>query len=90
MSVSGIVEAARSTLNHGLKSSLSVFASAVSNALRVVQAQRHVHSATCSGLAAGFTGSPHAFPVKIDPVGVMDQAVEAALGRTAPSLLPVV
>src|SRR5258708_30003404 len=46
----------------------------------VVQAQRHVHSATGSGLSAGFTGSPHALPVEIDPVGVMDQAVEDGVG----------
>ena len=46
----------------------------------VVQAQRHVHSATCSGLSAGLTGSPHALAVEIDPVGVMDQAVEDGVG----------
>src|SRR5229473_1801823 len=47
----------------------------------VVQAQRHVHSATCSGLSAGgFTSSPQALAVEIDPVGVMDQAVEDGVG----------
>src|SRR6202011_443327 len=40
----------------------------------------HVHSATGSGLSAGFAGSPHALPVEIDPVGVMDQAVEDGVG----------
>jgi len=52
----------------------------VGNALRVVQAQRHVHSATCSDLSAGFAGSPHALAVEIDPVGVMDQAIEDGVG----------
>jgi len=46
----------------------------------VVQAQRHVHSATCSGLSAGFAGSPHALPGEIDPVGVVDRAVEDGIG----------
>src|SRR6202171_4943175 len=46
----------------------------------VVQAQRHVHSATCSGLSAGFAGSPHALAVEIDAVGVMNQAVEDGVG----------
>ena len=50
------------------------------NALRVVQAQRHVHSATGSGLSAGLTGSSQALAVEIDPVGVMDQAVEDGVG----------
>ncbi|MGY3146424.1 hypothetical protein ACVWYQ_003423 [Bradyrhizobium sp. USDA 3397] len=52
----------------------------VGNALRVVQAQRHVHRATGSGLSAGLTGSPQALAVEIDPVGVMDQAVENGVG----------
>jgi hypothetical protein len=46
----------------------------------VVQAQRHVHSATCSGFSAGFAGSPQALAVEIDPVGVMDQAIEDGVG----------
>src|SRR5258708_10607287 len=46
----------------------------------VVQAQRHVHSATGSGISAGFTGSSQAFPVEVNPVGVMDQAVEDSVG----------
>jgi hypothetical protein len=46
----------------------------------VVQAQRHVHSAIGSGLSAGLTGSPHALAVQVDPVGVMDQAVEDGVG----------
>jgi hypothetical protein len=52
----------------------------VGNTLRVVQAQRHVHSATGSGLSAGFAGSPQALAVEIDPVGVMDQTVEDGVG----------
>jgi hypothetical protein len=52
----------------------------VGNALRVVQAQRHVHSATGSGLSAGFAGSPQALSGEIDAVGVMDQAVEDGVG----------
>ena len=52
----------------------------VGNALRVVQAQRHVHSATGSGLSAGLAGSPQALAVEVDPVGVMDQAVEDGVG----------
>ena len=50
------------------------------NALCVVQAQRHVHSATGSGLAAGLAGPPQALTVEVDPVGVMDQAVEDGVG----------
>jgi hypothetical protein len=35
----------------------------------------------CSGLSAGgFTSSPQALAVEIDPVGVMDQAVEDGVG----------
>jgi hypothetical protein len=45
----------------------------------VVQ-QRHIHSATCSGLSAEFTGSSQAFPVEVNLVGVMDQAVEDGIG----------
>jgi hypothetical protein len=52
----------------------------VGNALGVVQAQRHVHSATGSGLAAGLTGTPQALAVEVDPAGIMDQAVEDAVG----------
>jgi len=52
----------------------------VGNALRVVQVQRHVHSATGSGLPAGFAGSPQALAVEVDPVGVMDQAIENGVG----------
>ena len=50
------------------------------NALCVVQAQRHVHSATCSGLSAGFARSPQAFAGEVDAVGVMHQAVENGVG----------
>src|SRR5882757_7985902 len=81
--VSGIGEAAGSTLNRGLKSFFVCCCSAVgmwATPFRVVQAQRHVHSATCSGLSVGLTGSPHALPVEIDPVGVMDQTVEDGVG----------
>src|ERR1700733_15359980 len=46
----------------------------------VVQAQRHVHSATGSGLSGGCTGSPQALSVEVNPVGVMDQAVEDSVG----------
>jgi len=52
----------------------------VGNAIGVVQAQRHVHSATGSGLAAGPTGTPQALAVEVDPVGVIDQAVEDGVG----------
>jgi hypothetical protein len=58
----------------------------------VVQAQRHVHSATCSGFSAGLTGSPHTLAVEIDPVGVMDQAVEDRVGisRIADESVPLI
>src|SRR6202022_4938353 len=79
---SGIGKAAWSILNRGLRTCFSA-ASAVgmwATPLGVVQAQRHVHSAIGSGLAAGFTGSRQAFPVEVNPVGVMDQAVEDSVG----------
>jgi hypothetical protein len=44
------------------------------------QAQRHVHSATCSGLSAGFSGPPQALAGEIDAVGVVYQAVENGVG----------
>ena len=50
------------------------------NAVCVVQAQGHVHSATGSGLLAGFAGSSLALAVEIDTVGVIDQAVEDGVG----------
>ena len=46
----------------------------------VVQAQRHVHSATGSGLPTGLTGSAQALAVEIDAVSVMDQAIEDGVG----------
>jgi hypothetical protein len=52
----------------------------VGNALRVVQARRHVHSATGSGLSAGFADPPQALAYEIDAVGVMDQTVENCVG----------
>jgi hypothetical protein len=70
-------------LNRGLKSFFVCCRSAVgmwATPLGIVQAQRHVHSATCSGLSAGFTGSPQAFAGEIDAVGVMDQAIEDRIG----------
>lgn len=36
----------------------------------------HVYIATGSGLSAGLMASPQALAVEIDPVGVMEQAVE--------------
>src|SRR5258708_33685533 len=45
----------------------------------VVQAQRHVHSATGPRLSARVTGSSQAFPVEGNPVGVMDPAGAASV-----------
>ena len=45
-----------------------------------------------SGLSAGFAGSPQALTVQIDPVGVMDQAVEhgVGVGGVADQRMPLV
>ena len=70
-------------MNRGLKSFFVCCCFAVdmwATPLGVVQAQRHVLSATGSGLSAGFTGSPHAFAVEVDAVSVMDQAIEDGIG----------
>jgi hypothetical protein len=43
----------------------------------------------CSGLSAGgFTSSPQALAVEIDPVGVMGQAVEDGVGVGGISEIP--
>ena len=64
----------------------------VGNALRVVQAQRHVHSATGSGLSGGFSGPPQALAGEIDAVGVVHQAVEdgVGIGRVADQGVPLI
>jgi hypothetical protein len=51
-----------------------------SNVLLVCHVVRIRLAATCSGLSAGFAGALHALAVEIDPVGVMDQAVEDGVG----------
>jgi len=70
----------RGQLKSRLEGHLCLLLSACGQRSCVVQAQRHVHSATGSGLSAGFTGSPQALSVEVNPVGVMDQAVEDGVG----------
>src|SRR5712691_7919089 len=46
----------------------------------VVQAERHVHSATGSGLSGGLPVPAQAVAGEVDPVGVVDEAVENGVG----------
>lgn len=46
----------------------------------VVQAQRHVHSATGSGLSGGLPGSPQALTGEVEPMGIVDETIEHGVG----------
>ena len=48
--------------------------------LGVVQAQRHVHSVTGSGLSGGLPGSAQALASKVEPMGIVDEAIEHGVG----------
>ena len=78
--VYGIGEAAWSILNRGLKFFFCCCCGHVGNAVGVVQAKRHVHSATGSGLSTGWTVSPQAVAFEVEPMGVVDEAIEDSVG----------
>lgn len=48
--------------------------------LGVVQAKRHVHSVTGSGLPGGLPSSAQALAGEIEPMGIVDEAIEHGVG----------
>jgi hypothetical protein len=75
----GIGQAAWSIWNRGLnRFFLLLLLWACGKRSCVVQAKWHVHSAAC--LSSGLTGAPQALACEVDPVIVVDEAVEYGVG----------
>ena len=60
--------------------------------LGVVQAERHVHSVTGSDLSGGLPGSAQALAGEVEPMGIVDEAIEhgVSIGGISNEHMPLV